>query len=314
VYIDRPNRVEAGDGSAIAAQLRAASDIDLRSAFENAPIGMAVLTPLGVITACNAALGELLGRPPENLIGGTLFDVTHPDDLDGAKYNCALMQAGGSRILRHECRFLSADGSVVWVLISTSRVPADSDRPAHLIMHIENISNRKALEAELVHQALHDPLTGLANRNLLVDRIDQALAGTDRGARPHCLLYLDLDGFKQVNDRYGHAAGDEVLKLLAGRMSALLRPEDTAARLGGDEFAILCTNAEPRHAEAIAERLRAAVAEPLTVDGQQLVLSATIGVSSSGMTDDPPPADPADLLRRADLEMYERKRRRASSP
>ncbi len=95
-----------------------------------------------------------------------------------------------------------------------------------------------------------------------------------------------------------------MLRLLAERMSALLRPEDTAARLGGDEFAILCVNADPRHAEAIAERLRAAVAEPLTVDGQQLVLSATVGVSSSGVADDPPPADPADLLRRADLEMY----------
>lgn len=313
MYVDRPTRDEAGSSSAIAAQLRAASDIDLRSAFENAPIGMAVLTPLGVITACNAALGDLLGRPPEELIGGTLFDVTHPDDLDGATYNCALMQAGGSRILRHECRFRSADGSVVWVSISTSRVPADSGRPAHLIMHIENISDRKALEAELLHRALHDPLTGLANRNLLVDRIDQALAGTDSGARPHCLLYLDLDGFKQVNDRYGHAAGDEVLRLLAGRMSALLRPGDTAARLGGDEFAILCVNADPRHAETIAERLCGAVAEPLVVDGQQLVLSATVGVSSSGTTDDPSPAGPDDLLRRADLQMYERKRRRASA-
>ena len=159
-----------------------------------------------------------------------------------------------------------------------------------------------------------DPLTGLANRRLLVDRIDQALTGTDRGARSHCLLYLDLDGFKQVNDRYGHAAGDEVLRLLAERMSALLRPEDTAARLGGDEFAILCVNADPRHAETIAERLRAAVAEPLFVDGQQLALSATVGVSSSDVADDPPPADPADLLRRADLEMYQRKRQRASSP
>jgi diguanylate cyclase (GGDEF)-like protein len=105
-----------------------------------------------------------------------------------------------------------------------------------------------------------------------------------------------------------------VLRLLAERMSALLRPEDTAARLGGDEFAILCVNADPRHAEAIAERLRAAVAQPLTVDGQQLVLSATIGVSSSDVPEDPPAPDPADLLRRADLEMYQRKRRRASSP
>jgi diguanylate cyclase (GGDEF)-like protein/PAS domain S-box-containing protein len=288
----------------------AISDRELRSAFDNAPIGMAVMSPVGVITACNAALCRLLGRAPERLVGGTFFDVTHQDDLDAALHNCKLMQAGGSRILRHECRFRHADGALIWVLLSVSRVPDRPDHPAHLIMHVEDITHRKALEAELVHRALHDPLTGLANRRLLVERIGHALDGTARPARPHCLLYVDLDGFKDVNDRYGHSAGDEVLRQLAQRMTALLRPEDTAARLGGDEFAILCVDAEPRHADVVAERLRAAAAEPFVIDEHTVVLSATVGVSTSDPAG-PSRADPADLVRRADLHMYETKRRRA---
>ena len=282
------------------------SDRDLRSAFHNAPIGIAVLTPTGVITACNPAVGRLLGCPSEGLLGRTFFDVTHVDDLDGAIANCTLMQAGGSRILRHECRFLRADGAAVWVLVSSSRVPEGPAGPAHLIMHIEDIDERKQLEAELTHQARHDPLTGLANRNLLVERIDAVLGGR---VRSHCLLYLDLDGFKEVNDRYGHAVGDEVLRQLARRMTGLLRPQDTAARLGGDEFAILCQGAEPHHGDAIATRLRDAVAEPFVVDGATLHLTATVGMSSTDRSAGALLA-PADLVRRADLQMYAIKRRR----
>jgi diguanylate cyclase (GGDEF)-like protein/PAS domain S-box-containing protein len=295
-----------------AAAGRAISGVDLRSAFDNAPIGMAVLTPAGVITACNDALGRLLGRPPGRLVGGTFFDVTHPEDLDGARGNCRTMQAGGNRVLRHECRFLRADGTVVWVLVSTSRVPEGPEHRAHLIMHIEDISDRKALEAELVHRALHDPLTGLANRSLLVERIGYALA-EPRRPRSHSLLYLDLDGFKQVNDHFGHAAGDEVLRQLARRMTALLRPGDTAARLGGDEFAVLCVGADPLRASVVAERLRAAAAEPFVIDGRPVALSATVGVSTSDLGAGPPLRDPIDLVRRADLHMYETRRQRRAA-
>ncbi len=282
---------------------------DLLSAFDNAPIGMAVLTPLGVITTCNAAMGRLLQRPPHELVGGTFFDVTHPDDLDAAAAQCNLINAGDTRILRHECRFLRADGAVVWVLVSTSRVPAHGDRSAHLIMHIEDITDRKNLEEELSYRALHDPLTGLANRTLLTQRLHTALTRRGRHARPTHLFYIDLDGFKSVNDRFGHAAGDEVLRQLAGRISALLRPDDIAARLGGDEFAVLCEVSEPQHADSIAERLRAAAAEPFVVNGLTVRLSAAIGSSTarvSGLRG----VEPADMLREADESMYATKRRR----
>ena len=108
---------------------------------------MAVVTPTGVIISCNDALGALLGRAPGELLGGTYFDVTHPDDLAEARLQCEMMQRGGSRVLGHECRFVRADDLTLWVQVSTSRVPESPGHPAHLIMHIQDISDRKALEA-----------------------------------------------------------------------------------------------------------------------------------------------------------------------
>ena len=279
----------------------------LRTAFDHAPIGMAVLTPGGEVITSNPALGELLGRAPASLTGTTLFEVTHIDDLPEARANCRLIQTGTQRIVRHECRFLRSDRSVVWVLVSTARVPEAPGRPAHLIMHIEDIDDRKALEAELEYRALHDPLTGLANRALLTQRLDDVL-DNGRHARPSCLLLVDLDGFKAVNDRHGHAVGDQLLQELARRLTAQLRPEDVCARLGGDEFAVLCVDTEPQQALAIADRLRATVATPFAIEERAITVTAAIGVSTAGAARSSA-TDASHLLRLADERMYEAKRR-----
>jgi diguanylate cyclase (GGDEF)-like protein/PAS domain S-box-containing protein len=281
---------------------------DLLSAFDNAPIGMALVTPVGVITACNAAMGDLLLRSPQDLVGGTFFDVTHPDDLESARANCALMQDGRTHILRHECRFVRADHEVVWVSVSTSRVSEQRDRPAHLIMHIEDVTERKDLEAELHRHALHDPLTGLANRRLLIGHLEDALRSAGRHTRPGQLFYLDLDGFKDVNDEHGHAAGDEVLRELARRLTALLGPDDTAARLGGDEFVVLRTDAHPDRSERFAADLAAAAAGPFTIGDVTVVLGAAIGHVEIEPTS--APADADRYLREADRRMYASKKRR----
>jgi len=257
------------------------------------------------VITCNPALGELLGRAPASLEGSTLVAVAHPDDRMAVRRNLQCVQAGTRRVLRQECRFVRADGSSVWVLVSTATVPEAPGRPAHLIMHVEDIDARKALEAELLHRAQHDPLTGLANRSLLAQRIDDALMR--RQVRPSCLLFVDLDGFKAINDRHGHAVGDQLLQQLARRLTTLLRPQDVCARLGGDEFVVLCVDTEPHQAEAIAERLRAAVAEPFAIEDQAITITAAIGVSASDVTT---AIDPAHLLRQADERMYEAKRRR----
>jgi diguanylate cyclase (GGDEF)-like protein/PAS domain S-box-containing protein len=280
-----------------------ASDHALRSAFEEAPIGMAVLTLHGVVTRANVALGQLLGQAPVDLVGRTLFEVTHPDDLALARDSCAGIRTGLARVVRQECRFVLADGSVRWVLASTSRPDPVAGHDPHLVMHVEDVSDRKALEQELTRQALHDPLTGLPNRVLLLDRITHALARGERGGGPTCLFYLDLDGFKAVNDRHGHAVGDQVLQQLAHRLTRLLRPGDTAARLGGDEFAVLCEDTDTSGAALVAERLRAAAAVPYVLGALTVCLTAAVGLSSSHGQ-----GSPEELLSRADLHMYEVKR------
>ena len=286
----------------------------LLSAFEHAPTGMAVATPTGVLSACNPTLASLLGRSATELVGRTLFEVTHPDALPQAQATCSGLRQADASTARHESRFVRPDGTVVEVLVTTSRVPDASGSPAHLVMHIEDIGERKAQEAEIVHRALHDPLTGLPNRTLLHDRIEHALARTDRFPSPVCLFLLDLDGFKQVNDRYGHLAGDELLQQFAQRLTALLRPGDTAARLGGDEFVVLCEDTEPARAVAIADRLRAAAGWPFEVAGAQVVVGASVGVSTSESAGGPA-LDSPELLRRADAAMYDDKRRsRAAGP
>jgi diguanylate cyclase (GGDEF)-like protein/PAS domain S-box-containing protein len=272
---------------------------DLRTAFDHAPIGIAVLTPTGVIITGNRALENLLCRPVAALAGTTFFDVTHPDDLPAAWDNCRLMQDGRTSIVRHECRFVRPDDSVVWVSVSTARVPAAAGRAAHLIMHVEDVDDRKALEARLAHLALHDPLTGLGNRALLDEAVDRALAA---GGPPRCLLFLDLDGFKSVNDRYGHSAGDALLRQLAVRIATLTAPGDTVARLGGDEFVVLCGDGGTDRGTLLAGRLRAAAARPFVVDGHLVRLTAAVGMSTT--------EEGNLLLPAADRRMYEQKQRR----
>jgi len=173
---------------------------DLQSAFDNAPVAMAVVTPFGVVTTCNPALGGLLGVDPRAMLGSTLFDVTHPDDLHEAYRQCALMQAGTAQIVRHECRLLQSDGTVIWVLVSTSRVPEVSERPAHLIMHIEDITDRKALEAELTHQAL--PRSDRATKPGPAARPDRPRPGPQSTQHPADLPVLPGPQRLQIRQRH----------------------------------------------------------------------------------------------------------------
>ena len=288
---------------------------DLSSAFDHAPIGVAVVTPLGSIVRCNAALGRLLGRLPTDLVGSTFFDVTHPEDLPEAHAQCAKVQAGAARVITHECRFISPQGDQTWVRVSTSRVLEVPGREAHLIMHVEDVSERKLLEAELRHRSLHDSLTGLPNRTLLLDRVRHAMERQQRELGCTSLFFLDLDEFKSVNDVHGHAAGDEVLREFATRLSALLRPGDTAARLGGDEFVVLCEDTDAQQAAVIGQRLRRAAATPFLIAGGQVSLTAAVGLAmhdSQGAASAAGP-DPESLLRWADRDMYSAKRVRRAS-
>ncbi|MFN2489605.1 MAG: diguanylate cyclase domain-containing protein [Actinomycetota bacterium] len=166
--------------------------------------------------------------------------------------------------------------------------------------YLRDITARKQLEARLEHKAYHDGLTDLANRTLFLDRVEHALARSDRRKERHSVIYFDLDNFKEVNDDLGHAAGDELLVQVAGRLQGRLRPGDTVARLGGDEFAVLLEDTDDTGAEIVARRVMDGLQAPLEVENRTITVHASAGIAcgASGIT----PAD--ELLRRADEAMY----------
>jgi diguanylate cyclase (GGDEF)-like protein/PAS domain S-box-containing protein len=255
---------------------------DRSSVFVNAPMGVALCTPVGRLLDVNAALGRLLGRSTDQLRGHSLLDLTHPEDVAAAQEAWRALQNEHPSPTRHESRLLRSDGVPVPVQISSAWVDATPDGdPEHLVLIIEDITDRKALEAQLVHRSLHDPLTGLPNRILFQDRLRHALERGHREQTPTCVLIIDLDGFKAINDAHGHPIGDLVLVAFAERLRSVLRASDTAARLGGDEFSIVCENTDRADAEVLAERLRRGVQEPVVLEGTAVQLGMSIGIGSA---------------------------------
>jgi diguanylate cyclase (GGDEF)-like protein/PAS domain S-box-containing protein len=277
---------------------------DRRSAFANAPMGIALATPAGLIVDANPALAAMLAYTTEELYGRSMLDLVHPDNRAAAVEAFAELLEE-RRMMRHETRLVRADGGVVPVQVTSSWVNGTPDGdPPHVVAIVEDITDRKALEAALVHRSLHDPLTGLPNRILFNDRLHHALERGRRERTPTSLLGIDLDGFKQINDQYGHPVGDEVLVAVAERLTSVLRASDTAARVGGDEFSIVCENSGRPDAEALATRLRDRVSEPLRLaGGLRLPLTVSIGIGTAEGDVDPERAFEA-LVREADDAMY----------
>ena len=277
---------------------------DRRSAFSNAPMGIGLTTPSGVLVDANPALCLLVGRTAEELHGRSVLGLVHPEGRGTAAEAHATLIAAPSRPMRLETRLVRADGSEVPVQVTASWVPESADgQAAHLVMIVEDITDRKVLEAQLVHRSLHDALTGLPNRLLFQDRLWHALERGHRENTPTCVLIMDLDGFKAVNDELGHPMGDLVLISFAERLRSVLRASDTAARLGGDEFSIVCENTEPADAEVLADRLRAAVTEPLSLSGTAVSVGISIGIGSAPGGEDPGTVYER-VVREADDAMY----------
>jgi diguanylate cyclase (GGDEF)-like protein/PAS domain S-box-containing protein len=277
---------------------------DRRSAFANAPTGIALTTPAGVLVDANPALCDLLGRPADELHGHSVLDFVHPEARAAAAEAHALLTAHRTRPMRLETRLVRADSSEVPVQVTASWVEeTDDGQAAHLVMIVEDITERKALEAQLVHRSLHDALTGLPNRLLFQDRLWHALERGHREHTPTCVLIMDLDGFKAINDELGHPMGDLVLISFAERLRSVLRASDTAARLGGDEFSIVCENTERGEAQVLADRLRAAVTEPLSLSGTNVSVGISIGIGSAPGGDEPGEVCER-VIREADDAMY----------
>jgi diguanylate cyclase (GGDEF)-like protein/PAS domain S-box-containing protein len=295
-----------------AAELRAKAHFE--AVFANALTGMMVLSLDGVVLTANTALQQLLGLSEEELLGRRAEELVHPEDREAAIERSYRVMAGELKTtLEH--RYVRADGDVVWVDVSLSIVPGSDGGDGFIIAVLQDLTRRKAAEAALRaqaelnhHQALHDALTGLPNRTLFHDRIAQALHRARRSDAAVAVLMLDLDRFKEVNDSLGHAAGDALLMEIGRRLDGMLRASDTVARLGGDEFGVLLPDpTSVADVTIAAERVRAAIQEPVIVQGLPLSVDASIGVALF-------PRDGLEvetLLKHADVAMYHAKNENA---
>jgi diguanylate cyclase (GGDEF)-like protein/PAS domain S-box-containing protein len=262
----------------------------------------------GYIRFVSPSVQQLLGYHRDQLLGTRIGEYTDPEQLDELRaWLSAVRESPASEKTRTETRLLGADGAWVYVDVIGMTLQDDAELPA-VVISLRDIGRRRALEAELQRQAFTDPLTGMPNRTLFRDRLEQVMreqtaAGGD--GRPVTLLLLDLDDFKLVNDNLGHSAGDELLTTIAERLRAQVRPSDMLARLGGDEFAILLEDLAPDDAAALATRLLAVVREPIRLASREAMCTLSLGIATAtggdGITAE-------QLLGNADLAMYAAKR------
>jgi diguanylate cyclase (GGDEF)-like protein/PAS domain S-box-containing protein len=269
------------------------------TAFEEAPIGMAVVGTDGRLLLVNRALCELLGRTDAELRTMTFRDITHPDDLAADEELLQETIAGRRRRYELEKRYVRADGGVVWAQLSASLVSDPEGRPLHLVGQIQDVTERRALELRLQHLADRDPLTGVLNRRRFEEDLVAQIARCARYGEAAAISMIDLDAFKAINDTDGHGAGDEVLRTVSAALEQRMRASDTLARIGGDEFAAILIGVEEEQIPDLAAALTAAVADSPTARP----VTASVGVVALRGEDT---VDQA--LARADAAMYAVKR------
>ena len=280
------------------------SEERFRSLVEESADVVVVFDTQNLVTFVSASLRRVLGYRPEEWIGRSPTDRLHPADRDLLGRRWSDIMRSPDIIARADVRVLAADGSWRWCALVLRNLLGDPSIAA-VVANFPDITDRVQLEDQLRHQAFHDPLTNLANRALLTDRIAHALARSERSRDEVALILFDLDGFKTVNDSLGHSIGDTLLQKVSERLCANLRSGDTAARLGGDEFAVLVEGIDAlSRSRTLAERLIASLAIPLALPGREVVLKASFGLS----VPDPDHATSAEeLLRNADVAMYRAK-------
>ncbi len=271
-------------------------------AFNSAPIGMALIAMDGTWLQVNDALCRITGHSAEELRATTLSALTHEDDADLDARNMQQLLAGDVHTCQVEKRFRHVRGHDVWVLVTTSMARDEGGRPLYIVTQVQDISVRKEMARRLEYVADHDFLTGLLNRR----NFELALAReTERAARygvPGAVLLIDIDDFKHINDTFGHRAGDDVLKGVAGLLRQRLRHTDTIARVGGDEFAVMLPQTDAEQVQVVADEVVKALArETAMLADVEIRISASVGaVMFDGLTD-------VEVLAYADLAMYEAK-------
>ncbi len=282
-----------------------------RSLVQGSSDVIMIAAPTGVLRYVSPAAAGVYGRDAEELVGSELASLIHPEDLGRVVHEVRRFLAAPPDVeptTRIECRFRAGEqrsGGDGWLNVESTV----NRHHGGLIFNSRDVTERVRLQAQLQHNASHDALTDLPNRALFTERVSKAVTGRRSTDHDTAVLYIDLDGFKQVNDTIGHQAGDELLIQAARRLGESVRSGDIAARLGGDEFAALITG-DGTHDHAarelrvleIADRLRIKLSEPYRIEGRDVRVAASIGVAFAE-----PGVTPAGLLRNADLAMYRAK-------
>jgi diguanylate cyclase (GGDEF)-like protein/PAS domain S-box-containing protein len=269
-----------------------------QQAFQSAPTGMALVRlDDGRIVDANQSLAEMLRRDVDELVGCTLREFTHPDDVRAAQPHRARLELGIVDSFRIDQRYRRRDGEYVWARTRVSST--EDDGVMFAINHIEDVTEQRRAAEQLRYAARHDELTGLPNRSYLMHLLHDRLATAE--VDEVAVLFVDLDHFKTINDSLGHEIGDQLLQVVSERLRSALREGDVLARFGGDEF-IIVMRGEPID---VADRLRRAVHVPVVVADHELFVTASIGYSSNYE----PGMSPNDLLRDADAAMYRAKAR-----
>lgn len=277
---------------------RAESEARFRAFFEYAGIAIHVLSFDGIILEANPASQDLLGYSPTEVIGRAAVSLSPDEDIEASRELGRDLRTGKRDSVTIERRFFHKEGHIVWGQLTVSRVTHGGE--ARMIGMIQNITERKRMEGQLMKQAFQDDLTGLANRVLFRDRLHHALERRSRGGSRVAVILLDLDGFKRVNDSLGHAVGDELLQIVGRRIASAVRTGETVARLGGDEFSVVIESIEQGDdPELLAERLLMLLRMPMRIGGREVVVGVSIGVAIADPSD-----DEETVLRNADTAMY----------
>jgi diguanylate cyclase (GGDEF)-like protein/PAS domain S-box-containing protein len=298
---DRPDRADhqAQTGTPRGADM-------FRQTMQYSPIAVAITALNGRFLRVNRALCRMFGYRADELQERTLYQIMHPADLEEASVRIGSLIRGDIGAVILERRFVGQAEMPLWGGLSITLIRDSQERPLHFIVQIIDISEVHRAQEMLTHMTLHDSLTGLANRTLVIDRIQKALDRSRRSGRNVAVLQCDIDHFKVINDSAGHELGDAVLIEIGRRVSRALRAGDTAGRFGGDEFIVVCDEVtDEREAVIVAERLQHSVSTPLQVGERTLTPTVSVGIAISGSPD----GDPLALLRDADIATYRAKDR-----
>jgi len=283
------------------------SEERFRNAFDTAAIGMALVGLDGSWLEANSACCEMLGYTEGELLQMTFMDVTHPDDLNLDQQFVDQLIAREIDHYQMEKRYLRKNQQIIDVLLSVSVVHDINGDLLHFVSQIEDITARKHEHELMRKMALYDVLTGLPNRRLFDERINQAILGAKRNKHPLALMFIDVDHFKQINDTYGHDVGDQVIKRVAETMQLALRATDTLARFGGDEFVVLLNEvSSPEAAIKVAEHLRMSLENHLEFGGIRLLVTLSIGIAVYLPETN---ESQLQLMKKADMALYDVKAR-----